>query len=191
MLAKALLGLATLAVVLGVGALPVHASTDADSIVVLVKHTDARPGEPVAIRLERFKVTRASFDPKKIEGGTATIEIDATSVKSGSDKTDARIQTPDFLDTAKYATITIAIDKVKKKTTGQTFVAEATVKFRAVTKKYPLTFAVVAQTPTSVQVKGEATLSRLDFKIGKPPRDGKGIATDVVVQWQLTFTRAK
>src|ERR1700744_245725 len=99
-----------------------------DSIVVLARPTEAKPDDPVRVTFEKFKVTKASFDPKKIEGGKATIEIDATSLKSGIAKRDAHLNTPDFLDTAKYATITVDVDGVKKKA-DKTYSANATVKF--------------------------------------------------------------
>ena len=145
---------------------------DADSIVVLARHTQAKPTDPVPVKFEKFKVTKATFDPKKIEGGKATIEIDATSLKTDSEKRDAHLKTPDFIDVSKFATITVDIDKVKKKA-DKTYTAEATVKFRDVTKKYPVTFDVVDTKPDSIRIKSETSFSRLDFKVGKDSKDPK------------------
>ncbi|HEY0194589.1 MAG TPA: YceI family protein [Kofleriaceae bacterium] len=156
-----------------------------DSIVVLAKHTEAKPDDPVKVNFTKFKVTKATFDPKKIDGSKATIEIDATSLKSGIDKRDAHLNTADFLDTAKNATITIDIDGVKKKA-DKTYNANATVKFRGVTKKYPVTFDVVDTTADTVHVKGETTIQRTDFKVGKDPKDPKaGVQNDLTVQLDL------
>jgi polyisoprenoid-binding protein YceI len=165
-------------------------TTVADSIVVLAKHVEAKPDDPVQVRFEKFKVTKATFDPKKIEGGKATIEIDATSLKSGADQRDAHLNTPDFLDTAKFATITVNIDKVKKKA-DKTFSAQATVKFRGITKRYPVTFEVIDQKDDSIQIKSEATFSRLDFKVGKDSKDPKvaPVQPSLVVQMQLTLKK--
>ena len=143
-----------------------------DSIVVLAKHTQAKPDDPVKVQFTQFKVTKATFDPKKIEGGKATIEIDATSLKTGADKRDAHLKTPDFLDTTKFPKITVDVDKVKKKA-DKTFTAEATVKFRDVTKSYPVTFDVVGQTADSIRIKSEVKFSRLDFKVGAESTDPK------------------
>ena len=79
-----LLGLATILAgsVLAMPRPALAQDADADSIVVLAKHTDPKPNDPVAVKFEKFKVTKATFDPKKIEGGKATIEIDATSLKT-------------------------------------------------------------------------------------------------------------
>jgi polyisoprenoid-binding protein YceI len=166
------------------------AASAADSIVVLAKHTEAKPDDPVQVRFEKFKVTKASFDPKKIEGGKATIEIDATSLKTGADKRDAHLNTPDFLDTAKFPKITVDIDKVKKKA-DKTYTAEATVKFRGVTKKYPVTFDVIDQKADSIQIKAEAAFSRLDFKVGKDSKDPKvaPVQPELTIQMQLTLKK--
>jgi len=171
-------------------ALADDAAAAADSIVVLAKHTPGKPTDPVQVRFEKFKVTKATFDPKKIEGGKATIEIDATSLKSGDDKRDAHLNTPDFLDTAKFAKITVDIDKVKKKA-DKTFTAEATVKAHDVTKKYPVTFDVVDTTADSIKIKGEASFSRLDFKMGKDPKEPNAapVETGVTIQLQLTLKK--
>jgi polyisoprenoid-binding protein YceI len=149
-----------------------HAAPEPDSIVVLAKHVEAKPDDPVQVRFEKFKVVKATFDPKKVEGGKATIEIDTTSLKTGIDKRDAHLQTADFLDTSKFGKITVDIDKVKKKA-DKTYTAEATVKFRDATKKIPVTFDVVDQTADGISIKGEATFSRLDFKVGKDSKDPK------------------
>lgn len=166
------------------------ADPEPDSIVVLAKHTEAKPNDPVHVQFTSFKVTKASFDPKKVEGGKATIEIDATSLKTDSDKRDAHLNTPDFLDTKKFPKITIDIDKVKKKA-DKTFTAEATVKFRDVTKKYPVTFDVVDTTADSIRIKGEAEFSRLDFKVGKDSTDPKvaPVQNGLVIQLALTLKK--
>jgi polyisoprenoid-binding protein YceI len=169
---------------------PVFANAEPDSIVVLAKHTQQKPDDPVHVQFTSFKVVKASFDPKKIEGGKATIEIDATSLKTGADKRDAHLNTPDFLDTKKFPKITVDIDKVKKKA-DKTFTAEATVKFRDVTKKYPVTFDVVDQTPDSIRIKSEVAFSRLDFKVGKDSTDPKvaPAQNELTIQMALTLKK--
>lgn len=187
-----LLGLATILAgsVLAMPRPALADDADADSIVVLAKHTDPKPNDPVSVKFEKFKVTKATFDPKKIEGGKATIEIDATSLKTDSEKRDAHLKTPDFIDTSKFATITVDIDKVKKKA-DKSYTAEATVKFRDVTKKYPVTFDVVDQKPDSIRIKGESSFSRLDFKVGKDSKDPKvaPVQPELTIKLQLTLKK--
>jgi polyisoprenoid-binding protein YceI len=185
-----LCNLFVLATALAISGSAQAADPEPDSIVVLAKHVEAKPDDPVQVHFEKFKVVKASFDPSKVEGGKATIEIDATSLKSGIDKRDAHLQTPDFLDTAKFAKITVDIDKVKKKA-DKTFTAEATVKFRGVTKKYPTTFDVVDSTADSIRIKSETTFSRLDFKVGKDSKDPKvaPVQNDLVIKIALTLKK--
>ncbi len=183
--------LATTFAISGLSGSAYAADPEPDSIVVLAKHTEAKPDDPVQVKFEKFKVTKASFDPKKIEGGKATIEIDATSLKTGSDKRDGHLLTPDFLDTAKNPTITVDIDKVKKKAEN-TYTATATVKYRAVTKKYPVTFDVVETTADSIRIKAEANFSRIDFKVGgkesKDPKEAP-VASPLTIKMALTLKK--
>jgi len=175
----------------GISAGPAFAADpEPDSIVVLARHTEAKPTDPVRVQFTSFKVTKATFDPKKVEGGKATIEIDATSLKTGADKRDAHLNTPDFLDTKKFPKITVDIDKVKKKA-DKTFTAEATVKFREVTKKYPVTFEVVDQKADSIRIKSDLSFSRLDFNVGKDSKDPKEAPaqSELVIQMALTLKK--
>jgi polyisoprenoid-binding protein YceI len=182
--------LLVLSTVLATSGLASAADPEPDSIVVLAKHTEAKPDDPVKVQFTSWKVVKATFDPKKVEGGKATIEIDATSLKSGIDKRDAHLNTPDFLDTKKFPKITVDIDKVKKKT-DKTYTAEATVKWRDVTKKVPLTFDVVEQTADGIRIKGEGTFSRLDFKVGKDSKNPKEAPAqnELVVQVNLMLKK--
>ena len=179
-----------LSTVLATSGLALAADPEPDSIVVLARHTEAKPDDPVKVQFTSFKVVKATFDPKKVEGGKATIEIDATSLKTGIDKRDAHLNTPDFIDTKKFPKITVDIDKVKKKA-DKTYTAEATVKFRDVTKKYPVTFDVVDQKADSIRIKGEATFSRLDFKVGKDSTNPKEAPAqnELVIQLALTLKK--
>jgi polyisoprenoid-binding protein YceI len=185
------LSTALAASVLTVPAGPAFANPEPDSIVVLAKHTESKPTDPVHVQFTSFKVVKASFDPKKVEGGKATIEIDATSLKTGADKRDAHLNTPDFLDTKKFPKITIDIDKVKKKA-DKTFTAEATVKFRDVTKKYPVTFDVTDQTADSIHIKSEVAFTRTDFKVGQDSPDPKVAPAQngLVLQASLTLKKS-
>jgi polyisoprenoid-binding protein YceI len=167
------------------------ADDEPDSIVVLASHTEPKPVDPVKVEFKKFKVVKATFDPAKVVGGTATIEIDVTSLKTDSDKRDAHLQSPDFIDTSKFATITVDIGNVKKKA-GKTYSADATVKFRDITKKYPVTFDVVDQKADSIRIKGEAKFSRVDFKVGKDSKDPKEapVAAPLTIQMNLTLKKS-
>ena len=165
----------------------------ADWITVYATHFEKKEGDPVEVKIEKFKVTKADFDPKKIEGGTATIEIDLSSLKSGDEKRDEHLKTPDYIDAAKFATAVVEIGNVKKKD-DKTFTADAKVKFHGVDKKFPVTFEVAEATDDSIRIKGEHTFKRLDFKVGKKPgKDPKkgedGVADELTIKMQLTLKK--
>jgi polyisoprenoid-binding protein YceI len=166
---------------------PTPAAAD-DHIVVLAKHTPSKPTDPVTVRFDRFKVVHASFDPKTIEGGRATIELDLASLRTGSSERDDDLKSPTYIDVGKFATATIEIANVKKKA-DKTFTADATVQLRGTTKSYPVTFDVIQQNDDSIQIKGEHTFSRLDFSVGTDPaKDSQQqVDTELTIQMVLTL----
>jgi polyisoprenoid-binding protein YceI len=171
------------------------AAPAADHIEVLARHRpiagkEDLDSDPVVIRFDRFAVTKASFDPRHLEGGTATIELDLTSIKSGSEERDSDLQSPAFLDAASFATATVDVANVKTHT-DTTYTADATVACRGIAKTYPLTFEVLATTADSVRIKGELAFSRLDFAIGVDPAKDptERVDTPLTIRWLLTVKK--
>jgi polyisoprenoid-binding protein YceI len=171
---------------------PKPAEDTADWIKVHATHFTANPADPVEVSFEKFKVVKATFDPAKIEGGTATIEIDLASLKTNDAKRDDHLKTPDYIDTTKNPTATINIGNVKKKD-DKTYTADAKVKLRGVEKKYPVTFEVVEAKDDWIRIKGEHKFSRLDFKVGKKAgpdqKKDDGVAEELAVKLQLTLKK--
>ncbi len=165
-------------------------SADDDHIVVLAKHIPPKQSDPVRVRVERFRVVHASFDPKKIEGGTATIELDLSSLRSGNGERDKDLESPVYLDVGKFATVTIEVANVKK-TADKSFTADASVKLRGVTKTYPVTFDVIEQEADRIRVKGEHTFSRLDFSIGTDPATDSQQQVDPELTIEMVVTLEK
>ncbi|HKA88467.1 MAG TPA: YceI family protein [Haliangiales bacterium] len=169
---------------LGLSALAASAAR-ADSITVQGSHEKRKPTDPVTVTFEKFQVKKAKFDPKKIEGGSAEIEVDLTSLKTDSAKRDGDLKSPAYLDVAKFGTMTIAIANVKKKA-DKTYSADATVNIKGVTAKFPVTFDVVEATADSIHVKGEHAFTRKDIKLGKdegdPVAQGLQIAVDLTLK---------
>jgi polyisoprenoid-binding protein YceI len=160
----------------------------ADHITVLGRHKNPKPSDPVRLEFQKFRVVKAAFDPKKIEGGTATIELDLSSFRTASDERDDHLKSAAYLDVAKLATATSTIDNVKPKA-GSTYTANATVAAQGMTKTYPVTFDVLAATDDSVRIKGQHTVPRLDFAIGSDPAQNpeEQVGTDVTIEMVLTL----
>jgi len=156
----------------------------ADSIVVYGSHSEKKPTDPVPVKIEKFKVTKAKLDPKKVEGGTATIELDLTSLKTDSAKRDGHLKSGDYLDAAKFGTATIDIANVKKKA-GQSYTADATITIKGVALKRPVQFEVVETLPDGIRIKGEHAFTRKDINIGK--ETGDPVAQDLKIALQLTL----
>lgn len=175
----------------GLGSASTNApDVSADHITVLARHKDPKPSDPVRINFERFKVVKADFDPQKIEGGKAQIEIDFSSFRTDSDERDDHLKSPAYLDVAKLTTATIAIDNVKQKA-GTTYTAEATVAAHGMTKTYPVSFDVVDRKDDRIRIKGEHTFTRLDFGIGTDPAQNseEQVGTDVTIEMVLTILK--
>ena len=169
---------------------------DADRVEVLARHLPAAgqadlASDPVVVHFDKFAVTKARLDPKNLEGGTATIELDLTSIKTGSDERDNDLKSPAFFNVAKFATVTIDVANVKKQADTK-YTADATVACHGVTKTYSVTFEVLASTADTVRIKGEQAFSRLDFSIGIDPAKDPSERIDAAlrIQWLLTLKKS-
>lgn len=166
------------------------ADANADHVTVFSHHLKAQPKDPVKLEFAKFKVVKATFDPKKIEGGTATIELDLTSFKTDSDKRDAHVKSAAFLDTDKSGVATITVDNVKAKS-GSTYSADASVVAHGITKKFPVMFDVVETADDHIKIKATHEFSRLDFGVGTDPaKDAEQqVATDLKIEMVLTIPK--
>jgi polyisoprenoid-binding protein YceI len=161
----------------------------ADYINVEAGHAEPKPTDPVVVKFEKFTVTKTEIkDLANLEGSKAEIEIDLTSLKTDSEKRDAHLNSPDYLETAKTPKATVKIDKVKKAGENK-YTAEAKVSAHGITdKKFPVAFEVVETTADSVRVKGEHKFELKDFKLGK--EKDEGVASTLLVKLQLTFKKS-
>jgi polyisoprenoid-binding protein YceI len=166
------------------------AAEGADYIKLWAQHEPKTETDPVEIVVQSFKVVSAQFDPANIEGGTAELELDLTSIKSNDPKRDGHLGTPDYLDTAKFAKAMVKISEVKKVADNK-YSAKADVSFRDQNKSFPIEFEVVETMPDGVRVKGQHEFSRLDFGVGKEP-DGQNerVAKNVRIEMQLTLKKS-
>ncbi len=162
----------------------------ADSISVFATHNPAKEGDPVEVKIEAFKVVKASFDPANLEGGTAELELDMNSITTDNQKRTDHLKTPDFIDVAKFGTTTVKIDNVKK-TGDNKYSADAAINFHGMEKKYPIAFDVVETMADGVKITVEHKFSRLDFGVGGDPNDPKGgISAELALKAALTLKKS-
>lgn len=162
----------------------------ADSISVFATHNPAKEGDPVEVKIEAFKVVKATFDPANLEGGTAELELDMNSITTNNQKRTDHLKTADFIDVAKFATANVKIDNVKK-TGDNKYSADASITFHGVEKKYPIAFDVVETMADGIKIAIEHKFSRMDFKVGGDPNDPKGgISADLTLKASLTLKKS-
>jgi polyisoprenoid-binding protein YceI len=161
-------------------------SPDADYVHVLGHHNPGKPTDPVVIDIPKFQVVKASFDPKKIEGGTAELTLDLSSLSSGSAKRDHHLSSPDYLDVAKFATVTIDIDGVTK-VGDRTYHADADIHIHGLEKKLPVSFDVIDTLPDGIRIHAKQAWKRSDFGIGLPEGPDESTADGQEIELQLTL----
>lgn len=163
------------------------ATEDGDFIKIYGAHEPTTEADPVELVVGKYTIKSAEFDPEDLEGGTAEIEIDLSSLKSDKDKRDAHLKSPDYLDVAKFAVATIKLSDVEG-AGDKDYKAKAEVSAHGVTKTIPVTFTVLEATDDAIRISGEHTFDRLDFGIGSEP-DGENekVAKEVTIKMQLTL----
>lgn len=159
-----------------------------DYLVVYGSHAEAKPTDPVMLRFSKLKVTKVKFNgpvKKGIEGASAQVEVDLTSLKSSSDKRDQHIKSPDYLDVEKFSTVTIDV-KSPRHIGGGRYRAPTKVTFRGKTYDWEVFFNVVETLPNGVRIRGEHKLTRKQIGIGKEAGDSVG--QDLLVRLQVSLT---
>jgi polyisoprenoid-binding protein YceI len=160
-----------------------------DYIRIVADHAQKKPNDPVIVSIPTFKVVSASFDPQTIEGGTATLELDLSSLTSGSAKRDKHLLSDDYLDVARFGTATIVIDNVKK-AGDKGYTADARVNVHGIEKTLPVTFEVLETMPDGIRVKGAHQFARLDFGIGQAPGPDDSVAEQITLELELTLKKS-
>lgn len=166
---------------------PTAVAQDEDYIKIYGAHEPTTEADPVEIIVQKYTVKSAKFDPANLEGSTAELELDLSSIKSDKEKRDGHLQSPDYLDVAKFGTAAVAIAEVKK-TGDNEYTGQAKVDAHGMTKTFPIKFTVVESNADSIRIQGEHTFDRLDFGVGKEP-DGENekVAKQVTIKMQLTL----
>jgi polyisoprenoid-binding protein YceI len=166
----------------------------ADYVRVLGTHNPPKETDPVTLSFGKFTVVKADFDPAKVEGGSAEIQLDAASITSDSQKRTDHIQSDSYLDVAKFPTITVKVSGVKK-TGDNAYSAIADVSAHGVSvTKWPVTFQVIETLPDGIRIKGSHKFKRTDFKVGQAevnPDPKKADSTQEAIEIQLQLTLKK
>jgi len=158
-----------------------------DWVKVTASHAKPKPTDPDVFSIPKFQVLKADFDPEKIEGGTADLALDVTSLVSNNPRRDEDIKGPDYLDVNKFTTVTIHVDNVKKAGDNH-YTADANIDAHGLQQKMPVEFDVVQINQQAIQIHGTHTFKRLDFGIGAPEGQDS-VGSDVTIEMQLTIQK--
>lgn len=140
-------------------------------------------------QLSRFdKTTGKIVLDRQAKTGSVEVTIDTTSVDTGYPLFNEHIQGEDFLDTAKYPTLTFISDKLKFK--GQNLVAvDGTLTLKGISKPVKLTVTSFHCMPHPMLKKdacganATTVVKRTDFNMGKyAPHVGDAITITIPVE---------
>ncbi len=119
---------------------------------------------PVDGNFKRF-TAELRFDPQQPEGSFARIDIDMKSVSTGIDDADEEVKGRAWLDVAAYSTATFESSSVTRVGPDR-YAAAGTLSIKGTARPATLPFTVKAMPGGALQLAGEYTMNRLDFKIG-------------------------
>lgn len=119
------------------------------------------------------------FDPQDLDHGKANVEIDISSISTGSDDRDSQARSAEWFDTGKFPKAMFSSEKFTETAPGH-YVASGRLTIRAVTLpiELPFTLTMASEDHGKQTAIMEATvpLKRLDFGVGQ----GQWAATDAI-----------
>lgn len=129
-----------------------------------------------------------AFDATDLAHSSIKATIDVTSPKSGNSTRDAMLPLPAWFDAKQFPKAQFVSTSITSKG-GDSYEAAGTLTLKGISKPVTLAFTLTI-TGNSAHATGEATLQRLDFKVGEgkdfaPP----AAALDVKVTVDITASR--
>ena len=161
------------------------AAAESDYIIIEATHAEPKPSDPAVFEFGKFRVTEAIFDTANLEGATATVEIDVSSLKSDKAARDKHVRNPDFLDTKTHPTATIKVADVLKQD-EHSYSATLAVSLHGQEATWEVDFVVADKTDKSVTIELQHTFERREFGIGK---EEDSPAQELLAKVRLTFKR--
>jgi polyisoprenoid-binding protein YceI len=119
-------------------------------------------GEPFTGRFDKFDAA-IRFDPKNLADSRFDVRIPLASARTDNDERDEALRGPDFFDASAKPEARYEATRFVKLKDGR-YRADGTLTLRGIRKPVPLVFSI-STGPNPILV-GEATVNRLDFKVG-------------------------
>ena len=139
------------------------------------------------------------YDPDKPAGTRVEATIDASTIRTGDDQRDTHLKSPDFLDVAKYPTMTFRATKVEQKS-AEEFMVTGDLTIHGVTKPVVLDVHEVSEETkdpwgnTRIGASAKGKIKRSDFGLtwnAALEAGGMMVGDDVKLDFELEFVKAK
>lgn len=126
-----------------------------------------------------------TVDRDNLEKSSVEATVEVTSVNTANEKRDAHLQSPDFFDTAKFATATFK-SKAWKKTGEDTFDVTGDLTLHGVTKEVVLKTKLLGfgEGMKGAKLSGweiTAVINKADFGVSGPAMLGKALGNEVTL----------
>ena len=143
-------------------------------------------GEAFAGHFAKF-TTQIRFDPAKPGSSRFDVRIELASADTGNSERDDVLRGNEFFSVARMPEARFVASRFRA-LGGNRFAADGTLSLRGISRPVTLMFSWVSGLKTVLT--GEATLKRLDFKIGEGDWADTDVLPDLVkVQTRLVLTR--
>jgi polyisoprenoid-binding protein YceI len=154
-------------------------------------------GSPFLGKFNKFD-GKLIFDPNDLGKANADFTIDANSIETFNEQRNGHVKGADFLDAAKYPSITFKSEKfTKKKGNEYTVTGKLTVKETTKTVELPLIITAMKDHPfykdkKILGVKILYTLKRSEYKIGAGDFATDAVLSDeIVISYYSEFNQTK
>lgn len=126
---------------------------------------------------------RIAFDPEKLDQSRVQVQIDISSVRTGSADRDAQALTSDWFDRSAYPVAVYEAHSFEQISGGE-YIAHGTLTIKDVTMNVDVPFELVFEEDGALaKMSGALSLDRLAFGVGQGEwADGKAIGSSVDVQ---------
>lgn len=124
------------------------------------------------------------FAPHLLEESRAEVTIPLNSISSFYEEVASTLKEKTWLDVSRYPTAALTVRKFRAQEDGS-YLAEALLTLRAISRPVTLQFHVDELTGRSAQATGNAKLKRSDFQVGTGEWEDTSIVADEV---EVTFT---
>ena len=112
------------------------------------------------------------FDPDAVQDAAVTVEVDTATIRTGDAFYDASIREADWMNIARFPTLTFASTRFEQTAEGYTAFGDLTLRGETRPVSFPFTLTM---TDDQAIMEGELVLSRLDW--------GIGVASDPTADW--------